>query len=586
MNERFFRIDRRLLRWVFGLSLAACSQSPNATKLGGTTAGTTCPVSGQTACGASCVSLASDPSNCGTCGTSCGPGGLCSAGQCSCQAGLTRCNDACVDLQSNGEHCGSCDNACSGQFCSSGTCQDSCPAETLECGSSCVTPATDALNCGGCNVVCSAQQSCQGSCVCQAGLTACGDECVDVQGDGQHCGRCDNACAVGELCSAGVCQGGSGVGGSSGLGGATTATAGGLTSNTTGSGGLSMGGSGGSGMGASTMGGMGGSGTAGGGSSLGGATNTDTTGQTTTGQTTSGQTTTGGSGGSASSAACPGASASELSVVSAWLNDTSAQGALPQYAYDNIEKNFPAGDAFDELACSIAASCAQFAPMETDWLRKCEAVITSAIVAESSYNPDSVVMDSYSTRDVSGTTANDPTVGLLQIRFSSTVHDYNFYGPLDKMATIGCEWPSALTSQSDTATWWASQGGTTYLSFMQGVSCNVALATWYYFYNATGNGGQSAVWISNYCSGQGVAGNMVVGLLSHLMGGNYPRPADANNAYPWGIECCPDGNPDVSTCTGCNGRFAAMMGIGTSNARPNPDPFQEALAPEPSKYCR
>ncbi len=294
-----------------------------------------------------------------------------------------------------------------------------------------------------------------------------------------------------------------------------------------------------------------------------------------------------GTGGSTSTnSACPGADASEFALVQAWLNNTTAVGALPSYAYSNIKTNFPAGAAFNKLACTIAMSCVEFAPMESNWLRKCEAVLTSAIVAESSYNPSSVVTDSYATRAVSGVTANDPTVGLLQIRFSSTVHDYNYYGPTGKMAAIGCNWPSALTSQADTATFWATAGGTTYLSFMQDVSCNIALAAWYYFYNATGNGGSSAVWISNYCGGQGVAGTMVVGLLSHLQGGSYTRPPDANNAYPWGIECCACGNPSGCTCTGCTGRFAAFMGIGTSSSRPSPDPFQEALAPEPTKYCK
>ncbi len=65
---------------------------------------------------------------------------------------------------------------------------------------------------------------------------------------------------------------------------------------------------------------------------------------------------------------------------------------------------------------------------------------------------------------------------------------------------------------------------------------------------------------------------MVTGLLSHLLGGAYPRPADANNAYPFGIECCAGGNPsNASTpCTGCTGRFAAFMGIGTTGVAPEP----------------
>ena len=293
----------------------------------------------------------------------------------------------------------------------------------------------------------------------------------------------------------------------------------------------------------------------------------------------------GGTGGSGTTA-CPGASATEFGLVSSWLMNTAATGALPGYAYSNIQKNFPAGAAFDRLACSIAMSCVELAPMEADWLRKCEAVLTSAIVAESSYVPTEVVVDSYATRSVGGVTANDPTVGLLQVRFSSTVHDFNYFGPLPKMAAIGCTWPTALTTQADNQTFWATTGGTTYLSFMEDVACNIALASWYYFYNATGNGGANAVYISNYCGGSGIAGTMVVGLLSHLMGPAFPRPADASNAYPFGIECCAGGNPTVTTCTGCTGRFAAFMGIGTTASRPTPDPFQEQLVPEVSKYCK
>jgi hypothetical protein len=293
---------------------------------------------------------------------------------------------------------------------------------------------------------------------------------------------------------------------------------------------------------------------------------------------------TAGSGGAA--AACPGANATEYALVSSWLENTATKGALPAYAYSNITKNFPAGAAFDKLACSIAMSCVEFAPMEADWLRKCEAVLTSAIVAESSYTPSSVVMDPYATRTVGNVTANDPTIGLLQIRFSSTVHDYNYYAPLAKITAIGCSWPAALSAQADTDTWWATNGGMSYVPFMQDVSCNIGLAAWYYFYNATGNGGANAIYISDYCAGRGTAGTMVDGLLSHLEGGGYPRPADANNAYPWGIECCAGGSPSDTTCTGCTGRFAAFMGIGTSSARPSPDPFQEQLAPEPTKYCK
>jgi hypothetical protein len=272
------------------------------------------------------------------------------------------------------------------------------------------------------------------------------------------------------------------------------------------------------------------------------------------------------------------------------LNNTAAIGALPSYAYANIKTNFPAGAAFNKLACSIAMSCVEFAPKETNWVRKCEALLTSAIVAESSYNPASVV----------NSPATDPTVGLLQIRFSSTVHDYNYNGPIAKMTAIGCTWPSALSTQADTSSWWSSNGPN-YLTFMQDVSCNIGLAAWYYFYNATGNGGaanSNVVWISSYCAGNGIAGNMLYGFDSHLDGGNgisrsgtagtlsWSNLSGGDLTYPLGIECCACGNPSGCTCTGCTGRFAAFMGIGTTAAHPSPDPFVETLVPEPTKYCK
>jgi hypothetical protein len=398
--------------------------------------------------------------------------------------------------------------------------------------------------------------------------------------------------ATGGLTSTGGAAGGSpSTGGIARTGGTTSTGGNSATGGTASTGGATNTGGLRATGGVSSVGGTtGGSRAAGAGASTGGSTVTAGTTSAAGTRATGGTISTGGAAGADGSTGtnlgCPGADATEFALVQAWLNNTTAVGALPNYAYSNIKKNFPAGAAFDKLACSIAMSCAEFAPMETDWLRKCEAVVTSAIVAESSYNPTSVVTDSYATRALTGATANDPTVGLLQVRFSSTMHDYNYNGPMAKMAAIGCTWPPELQTQADTANFWATAGGTTYLSFMQDVACNIGSAAWYYFYNATGNGGSSAVWISNYCAGQGIAGTMVTGLLSHLEGGNYPRPADPNNAYPWGIECCSCGNPSGCTCTGCTGRFAAFMEIGTTSARPSPDPFLETLSPEPTKYCK
>lgn len=271
-----------------------------------------------------------------------------------------------------------------------------------------------------------------------------------------------------------------------------------------------------------------------------------------------------GSGGSPGSGGTTGGTADPAAIARVTGYLTNRSSGLPNYAYDNIDQNFGTPTEFDVLVHAIVMSCAEFAPSEPNWIEYCEAVLTSAIVAESSYDPNANNLDGYGTRDVNGTTANDPTVGLLQIRFSSTVQDYNSFGPLDKIAAIGCTWPPELSGKTDPV-FWATSGGATYLSFMQDVSCNVGLAAWYYFTNATGNGGATPVYSYQYCQGSGIAGNMVIGLLSHLMGPGFPRPPDANNPY----------------VTGIKGRFATLLG-----GLPDPDPFATTLVPEVAKYCR
>jgi hypothetical protein len=230
-----------------------------------------------------------------------------------------------------------------------------------------------------------------------------------------------------------------------------------------------------------------------------------------------------------------GANPTEVDRVTAWLDDTLAMGALPNYAYTNIRNNFNTPALFNKLVTAIVNSCAAFAPAELG-IVDCEAILTSAIVAESSYNPNTVVYDTFSNN-------TDPTVGLLQIRYSSTVHDYNFYGPLPAMANIGCPWPTNLpTSMSSTA--WTNPG-TTGIAFMEDPACSVGLAAWYYFYNATCNGGASGnpVYIAQCCNGMGMAGTMEIGLLSHLRGPDPANPPGPPDPYVVGIECCAGGNP-------------------------------------------
>lgn len=240
--------------------------------------------------------------------------------------------------------------------------------------------------------------------------------------------------------------------------------------------------------------------------------------------------------------------------MAGWLSNTNS--GLEGYAYTNINMYFPVGPSRDKLVSSIVGACAEWAPPLANWAEYCEAIVTSEIVSESSYVP---------TSSNGGTT--DPTVGLLQIRFSSTVQDFNYYGPLAKIAAIGCNWPATLSSQTQNSTFWSTSGGTApYLAFMEDPACNIGLAVWYVFQNATGNGGPSAIYAYQYCAGQGVAGNVVEGLLSFLDGPSYPRPADATNAYPAGIKT----------------RFVKLVG----GTLPTPDPFGVTLSPSTTQYCK
>ena len=279
------------------------------------------------------------------------------------------------------------------------------------------------------------------------------------------------------------------------------------------------------------------------------------------------------SGGSEASARCDGGALfdpAEVTRVAGWLSNTTS--GLESYAYTNIDTNFPVGAARTRLVDSIVGACSAFAPRLSGWQEYCEAILTSEIVSESSYEPGSPTPGPPSTTSVNYDTYatqngdNDPTVGLLQVRFSSTVQAYNYYGPIETIEAIGCNWPAAFASQDQNGTFWTTEGGTvTYLTFMEDPACNIPLSAWNVFMDATGNGGDNAVYAAGYCSGQGIAGTVVDGLLSYLDGPSYPRPADPTNSYPAGIKT----------------RFIALLG----GALPSPDPFGVSLSPDTCQYC-
>jgi hypothetical protein len=128
------------------------------------------------------ATLASDPANCGACGTSCCAGTVCVGG------------------------------ICTGD-CTSG--QTACPVAMVGCagGYHCVNTTSDTMNCGACGHACGPALACRNGCCvpydCPAPLEQCGCNetatCADLQNDSQHCGSCTNRCAAGQACVNGVC---------------------------------------------------------------------------------------------------------------------------------------------------------------------------------------------------------------------------------------------------------------------------------------------------------------------------------------------------------------------------------------------
>ena len=175
---------------------------------------------GQTTCGNSCVNAQTDNANCGACGTLCGAGQACSAGKCSttCQMGLSLCGQQvdgggpalCSNTKTDPNNCGSCGTVCAqGQVCTQGKCAINCQANETVCnGNSCANTTSDNDNCGSCGNVCSNGQVCsKGICTvtCTMNTTLCNGSCVDTQNDPNNCTSCGNVCGNGLVCVNGAC---------------------------------------------------------------------------------------------------------------------------------------------------------------------------------------------------------------------------------------------------------------------------------------------------------------------------------------------------------------------------------------------
>ena len=204
---------------------------------------------GKSCCDGLCVSLSTDPANCGGCGLSCGSGETCCQGGCvginSCPSDapldLTTCACSCADGRPPcGQTCCGEDEGCSNGLCApietAGDCEedDDCEDGYVCCDGTCVDPQYDRHHCGACGFVCPAGKECcdgycvslltagncgacgltcptgaccrNGYCVCAGGYPPCDGECPDYSRDPDNCGTCGTRCDEDEECRHGECE--------------------------------------------------------------------------------------------------------------------------------------------------------------------------------------------------------------------------------------------------------------------------------------------------------------------------------------------------------------------------------------------
>jgi len=184
--------------------------------------------------------LATDPANCGGCGTACSSPnatGACTDGACSigaCTAGFADCNgmpsDGCeVDVATSAEHCGGCGAACTFSnatgACVASTCElGACAAGFADCDTDptngCELATNTLTDCGACGVLCDVaggMATCAtATCAilsCDTGLGDCNadvaDGCERPLASLTDCGGCDVVCDLAngtESCDAGTCE--------------------------------------------------------------------------------------------------------------------------------------------------------------------------------------------------------------------------------------------------------------------------------------------------------------------------------------------------------------------------------------------
>jgi hypothetical protein len=280
--------------------------------------------------------------------------------------------------------------------------------------------------------------------------------------------------------------------------------------------------------------------------------------------------------GGGGTAMTPPADPDGIATVTGWFNN---KDIIPDWATKNM------GGQRDAIINAVVKTCEQFSPAAASnpgWKTEyCWAHLTGAMLKESSYTPTlndteaSPGRDPYSVRALpSGKTAYDPTVGLLQIRFSSTVKDYNQYGPRAAMTAIGCNFPDlGHTTEDGNSDFWAATGAKANMAMMTNVACNVALGAWYYYVNATGQGTQNkTIYVYQYCTpGCGsscpTAATLTVGLLAHLNGPSGAYRTDSGS---------------LGYVNAIKSTFQQCMG----GTLPSPDPFTVKLNPARTQYCQ
>lgn len=192
-----------------------------------------------------CTDFQSDPHNCGYCGNECF-GGTCVNGKCICTNGFTECFNkneslffeqlnilprSCVDLAVDSVNCGSCNTPCFAEnylttedghpqkvvsSCINGQCMLDCARDAYH--DLLVDIFTDNNNCGKCGKVCHDNESCyNGNCIpaYQAAFYCemksvynryCDRKCVNVTSDPENCIYCGNVCPTGMACTHAGCM--------------------------------------------------------------------------------------------------------------------------------------------------------------------------------------------------------------------------------------------------------------------------------------------------------------------------------------------------------------------------------------------